>query len=275
MEGDLFRSARSSFFFLLSFLFFFFLLSSLLLSSFFFFFSFFFLFLFSLWRESTGEDTAAVCRWVASQVRRLMKRVEQLEHPELKFHALHAELLAELDRQRVKGERLAAAATRVRGNRQKRQWRMRSASQSESLPWRKDMTSSTSRRYRARLPKTRCRPRWSTAKELHESRHAEWTYESLKKEGDVASPSPGKGGIHVGDHKGAVASVEGRDTTTSDATLRSGTTSPRRRCQPRPAREGSGRAWEGRGNMKIAEFSVRSAVATDNDVHLREAPERS
>ena len=45
-------------------------------------------------------------------VRRLMKRVEQLEHPELNFHALHAELLAELDRQRVKGERLAAAAAR-------------------------------------------------------------------------------------------------------------------------------------------------------------------
>ena len=41
-----------------------------------------------------------------------MKRVEQLEHPEHeKRHSLHAEMLAELDRQRVKGERLAAPAT--------------------------------------------------------------------------------------------------------------------------------------------------------------------
>ena len=68
------------------------------------------------WRESTGEETAAVCRWLASQVRRLMKRVELLEDPEhavkVKRHSLHAEILAELDRQRVKGERLAAAAAR-------------------------------------------------------------------------------------------------------------------------------------------------------------------
>ena len=49
----------------------------------------------------------AVCRWLASQVRRLMKRVELLEHPRL---AMRAEMLAELARQRTEGERLAAEA---------------------------------------------------------------------------------------------------------------------------------------------------------------------
>ena len=34
-------------------------------------------------RETTGEDTAAVCRWLASQVRRLLKQVELLENPRL------------------------------------------------------------------------------------------------------------------------------------------------------------------------------------------------
>ena len=59
------------------------------------------------WRETTGEDTAAVCRWLASQDRRLMKRVELLEHPRL---ALKAEVLAEIARQRTEAERLAAEA---------------------------------------------------------------------------------------------------------------------------------------------------------------------
>ena len=56
---------------------------------------------------TTGENTAAVCRWLTSQVRRLMKRVELLEHPRL---AVRAEMLAELARQRTEGERLAGEA---------------------------------------------------------------------------------------------------------------------------------------------------------------------
>ena len=66
------------------------------------------------WYGTTCEGTAAVCRWLASQVRRLMKRVELLELPEhavmAKRLAMQAEMRAELDRQRKKGERLAAQA---------------------------------------------------------------------------------------------------------------------------------------------------------------------
>ena len=58
--------------------------------------------------------TAPVCRWLAAQVRRLMKQVEALEHPEhavkVKSVAVQAEMIAELDRQRTEGERLAVEA---------------------------------------------------------------------------------------------------------------------------------------------------------------------
>ena len=139
------------------------------------------------WRESTGEDTAAFCRWLASQVRRLVKRVEQLEHPELKFHALHAELLAELDRQRVKGERLAAAAARCAATgkaaveeAERLAVGVTSVEEGHGV---EHVTTVQSEVAKDTMPTT-----MEPAKELHESRHSEWTYESLKKEGHVASP---------------------------------------------------------------------------------------
>ena len=194
------------------------------------------------WRETTGEDTAAVCRWLASQVRCLMKRVEQLEHPELKVHAMHAELLVELDRQRVKGERLAAAAASCAPTGKAAVEDVeRLAVGVTSVETGHDVEHTTM--VQSEVAKDTMPTTMEPAKELHESRHAEWTYESLKKEGRVASP-PGKGGIHVATTR--VKSLPLRKDTTSDATLRSGTSSPRRRCQLRPAREGNGRAWEGR-----------------------------
>ena len=71
-----------------------------------------------------------------------MKRVQQVEHPEHeKRHSLHAEMLAELDRQRVKEENDSQLRLRYPWQLEKRQWRMRNASEPKSLPWRKDMTS--------------------------------------------------------------------------------------------------------------------------------------
>ena len=71
------------------------------------------------WKGTTGEGTAAVCHWLASQFRRLMKRVELLELPQhavmSKRLTMHAEMRAELDSQRTKGERLAAEAAQCVG----------------------------------------------------------------------------------------------------------------------------------------------------------------
>ena len=114
-----------------------------------------------------------------------MKRVEQLEHPELKFHALHAELLAELDRQRVKGERLADAAARCAAtgkaaveDAERLAVRVTSVEEGHDA---EHVTMIQSGVVKDTMPTT-----MEPAKELHESRHAEWTYESLK-EGRVAS----------------------------------------------------------------------------------------
>ena len=137
------------------------------------------------WREITGKDTAAVCRWLASQVRRLLKRVELLENPRL---ALKAEVLAEISSQRTEEERLAAEAEK----------------QAEQLAGTEDgiLALNTELPMKDEVP---------LVEGGHRVEGAKWTYESLKKERHVQSPTRKKRGTR-GDDKDIVTSVdEGHD----------------------------------------------------------------
>ena len=94
----------------------------------------------------------------------------------------------------------------------------------------------------------------------HRVEGAKWTCESLKRRKVMWRVPQGKSEIHVATSR--VKSLPLRKDMTSNASLRSGTTPPWRPGQLRPARGRNGRAWKA-GLVKIAEFGVRSAAATD------------
>ena len=207
------------------------------------------------WRETTVEDMAAVCRWLASQVRRLLKRVEMLEHPRL---ALKPEVLADLSRQRTEAGRLAAeAARRVAAGEP-------AVKQAEQL-------AGTEERILALNTELPEKDEVTPVVGGHRVEGAKWTCESLKRRKAMWRFSQGKSEIHVATSR--VKSLPVRKDMTSNATLRSEATPPRRRGQLRPARGRNGRAWEGRFDK---DCGVRRAERRchRHDVHSREAPER-